>query len=104
MPEGGLIAPCNPPLLPEENKQTPDTCPTDDRLHLEDIFPRILVGWNWWQLAHSWCLPLKTLPVKWHTLEVTYSTYKWAYEKTYNCMANRHEISALVYTLSNCNI
>lgn len=36
--EGGLKASYNPSLLPEKNKQTPDTGPTDDGWHLEDIF------------------------------------------------------------------
>lgn len=36
--EGGLKASYNPSLLPETNKQTPDTGPTDDGWHLEDIF------------------------------------------------------------------
>lgn len=31
MPEGGLIAAHNPSLSQDENKQTPDTWPTDDR-------------------------------------------------------------------------
>lgn len=38
------MAPCNPSLLLEKNKQTPDTCPTDDGWHLEDTFLRIVAG------------------------------------------------------------
>lgn len=47
------MAPRNPLLLPEKNKQTPNTCLTDDGWYSEDIFPRIMAGRNWWQLAHS---------------------------------------------------
>lgn len=34
------MAPWNPSLLLEKNKQTPNTYPTDDGWYLEGLFPR----------------------------------------------------------------